>query len=43
MTRRIRCPACQRLTHPAELVRTPALGLCCLRCLEDARPELEGR
>ena len=37
------CPKCHRPTHAREIVFTPALGLTCLRCLEDARAEVEGR
>jgi hypothetical protein len=37
------CPRCKRPTHPDELTWLAALGWVCLRCVEDARPEMEGR
>jgi hypothetical protein len=37
------CPRCLRDTDAAEIIQTPLLGWCCLRCVEDARLELEGR
>lgn len=37
------CARCLRDTDAQEIIFTPMLGWACLRCVEDARPELEGR